>query len=142
MSVSFHFEPIIPKKPITNVTRAKVEHALSSFGLATVARIADYPVQKPWVAPHVGPRGGKRGYRRTGTLGRAWTKQGPRMEGSALVCQVGNKTEYAPFVQGFTNREPRQVRWAKPYGWQSIGEVGEDEWRKHRQNVLRALEGD
>lgn len=63
------------------------------------------------------------------------------MEGSALVVQVGNKTAYAPYVQGLSSQEPRQVRWAQPHGWQSIEDVGKSEWDKHLPRVRTALEG-
>jgi hypothetical protein len=37
-------------------------------------------------------------YRRTGTLGRKWTKK-VRQEGEYLTGRVGNNTSYGPFVQ-------------------------------------------
>jgi len=129
--LEIHFEPIIPKKPIVGLAREKIIARLGDFGLAVVNRFATYPVQKPHVR-----------YRRTGTLGRGWTKAGPRVEGSSLVVQVGNKTVYAPNVQGFTSRSPRQVRWAGPYGWESVEVAGEEEWKKHKPSILKALEGE
>ena len=51
------------------------------------ARMAQYPAQRP-----------NSRYRRTGTLGRTWTKDVKRST-NELIGKIGNKTEYAPLVQ-------------------------------------------
>ena len=103
---------------------------MSDLGLAVVQRIAKYPPQRP------GTR-----YRRTGTLGRGWTKQGPAMEGSDLVVKVGNNVEYTPSVQGFTSEEPRQAGLFAAYGWESVETAGKEELDRHRPSIEKALEG-
>lgn len=64
-----------------------VRQVLRRVTLLIQARMMVYPPQRP---------GGS--YRRTGTLGRAWTSE-VYAEGDALIGKVGNVTKYAPQVQ-------------------------------------------
>lgn len=118
--------PVIPKKnpfgPASS-SRAKVMMVLRNIGHEAQRRLSDYPASQS-------------DYLRTGTLGRAWTTDGPRSEGGNLVVKVGNKTEYAPFVQG---REP--VSWAQTYGWPNVVEVAEAVWGQYKGPLTSATQG-
>lgn len=120
----FRFEPIVPKGPIHKISKRKVVDRLGDAVLSIVNRMGKYPPSRTE-------------YRRTGTLGRGWAADGPRSEGSDLVATAGNKVIYAPFVQGLKNQ---QVKWAQPYGWESVETAGEEEWRKHKPLIEKALQ--
>lgn len=122
------FEPIIPKRPITRFDAQKVIREMSDTGLALVERMEHYPPAQT-------------SYRRTGHLGRTWTKDGPRSVGRDLVVEAGNKTKYAGDVMGFKSKTPRQRERFARLGWQSVEDVGEEVWKEHRPSIERALQG-
>ena len=68
---------------------------LRKAALALAARLAVYP------SPPSGST-----YRRTGTLGRAWTQQG-----AGLRYVVGNNVRYATYVQGPNQAQVHRGRW-------------------------------
>lgn len=68
---------------------------LRKAALALAARLAVYP------SPPSGST-----YRRTGTLGRAWTQQG-----AGLRYVVGNNVRYATYVQGPDQAQVHRGRW-------------------------------
>ena len=123
-----HFTPIVPKKPIITVAKAKVVQALKNLGLGVDNRISKYPSAQTT-------------YRRTGTLGKGWHTQGPMSAGSDLVVIVANPTKYAPFVQGLKTKAPKQRKVFANYGWESVQIAGEEEWKKHKPAIERALQG-
>jgi len=122
------FEPIIPKRPITRFAAGNVVREMNGTGLDFVSRLATYPSQQT-------------AYRRTGHLGRTWTKDGPKRVGTDLVVEAGNKTKYAGDVMGFKSKEPRQRERFARLGWRSVEDVGEEVWREHRSAIERALQG-
>lgn len=68
---------------------------LRKAALALAGRLAVYP------SPPSGST-----YRRTGTLGRAWTQQG-----AGLRYVVGNNVRYATYVQGPDQAQMHRGRW-------------------------------
>ncbi len=124
------FEPIVPKKKVIRpaVSLAAVGGALIAFALGVTSRLSDYPAQRP-----------RSRYRRTGELGRRWTRKGPSVTAAALVVEVGSNLKYAPFVEGFRTRRPKQTRGARQAGWPSVEDVAKKEWKRARPRVLAAL---
>jgi len=57
-------------------------------------------------------------YRRTGTLGRRWTSR-KDTGGDQIAVEVGNNTEYAPYVMG----QGTQARWNSH--WQTDAQIAE-----------------
>lgn len=124
------FEPIRPKRRVVErIKTSRIGAALRDFATAVVDRLSDYP-------PHGGGR-----YRRTGKLGRGWTPKGPEMRGQGLVVDVGTNVTYAPFVEGFRTKAPKQTKGAQRAGWPSIEQVAKEEWRSGRRRVVAALQG-
>ena len=121
------FVPIIPKKPIITVAKAKVVAALKNVGLGTWNRVAKYPPPA--------------GFRRTGTLGRGWHTQGPMAAGNDLVVIIANPVKYAPQVQGLKTKAPKQRQPWINIGWESVQTAGEEEWKKHKPGIEKALQG-
>lgn len=78
-------------------------------------------------------------YRRTGTLGRRWTKK-VRNTGDGVVGVVGNNTKYAPWVQS-----SRFQAWMHQGRWQTDKDVMERNRRQildfFRAAIRRALGG-
>ena len=128
MAGNIQFIPIIPKRPITRFSAARVVQEMTVTVLDMVNRLAKYPPQQ---TP----------YRRTGQLGRTWTKDGPMVIGTDLVAEAGNKTTYAAKVQGFKSKTPQQSEKFARLGWSSIEDVGEEVWEAHRSSIERALQG-
>jgi len=123
-----YFEPIIPKRPMTRFSAQKVVREMDDTGLDMVARLATYPPAQT-------------AYRRTGHLGRPWTKDGPKRRGADLIVEAGNVTKYAGDVQGLKTGTPRQKERFARLGWASVEDVGEEVWRAHRSAIERALQG-
>ena len=79
-------------------------------------------------------------YRRTGTLGRRWTTEAPKVEGQTLQGKVGNNTVYGPLVQSrlFQARVHRNR-------WQTDADVMEqtepDAIRLFEQRVREIING-
>jgi hypothetical protein len=119
---------IRPKRPIVSVNDRNVTARLRDVGTDVVNRMSDYPPART-------------SYRRTGTLGRTWTREGPKPEGKNLVVIVGNKTKYAGPVEGFKSRKPRQRKLFRGYGWPNVEDVGKEVWRKRKGAVIEALQG-
>lgn len=65
-------------------------------------------------------------YRRTGTLGRRWTKR-VRSSSDGVVGVVGNNTTYAPWVQS-----SRFIAWMHKDRWQTDEQVME----QHRPRIV------
>lgn len=102
--------------------------SMLNYGLDLKRTMQKYP---PSVTEHV----------RTGTLGKRWTMKGPSIKGGDLVVHVGNRTEYAPFVQGFRNDEPRQRTLFKGYGWQQLDVTAKKVLKKHKSLIQKSLRG-
>ena len=100
-----------------------VDRSLREASLRMVGELARYP------SPPSGST-----YRRTGTLGRAWTQQG-----AALHYVVGNNVRYATYVQG-----PEQA-WMHRGRWRTADEVAqgsvEQIARDIAEGVARVLGG-
>ena len=77
----------LQKRLDTGDPGSTVRQVLRRVVILIQSRMMVYPPQRP---------GGS--YRRTGTLGRAWTSE-VYAEGDALIGKVGNVTKYAPQVQ-------------------------------------------
>lgn len=120
---SVQFNPIIPRRPIVDVNKAKgVEAQLRQWAGNVQRKIATYPTQAPTT------------YVRTGTLGRN-TALRVGQDGGDLRAVVQNATTYATYVIG-----PRQARRMRGRGWQTMGEVGFAEWTRTRNLIARLLE--
>ena len=122
------FIPIIPKKPIITVAKSQVVNRLKALGQDTWKRVATYPPPRTT-------------YRRTGTLGKGWHTQGPMSAGNDLVVIIANPTKYAGPVQGLKTKAPKQRDLFANYGWESVQAAGEEEWKKHKPAIERALQG-
>lgn len=125
----FRFRPIKPKRPpIRPPSTLKMIAALSVVGRDLQARMSRYP-----------PKRSEGDYQRTGTLGRGWTMEGPKVKGTDFVVTVGNKVEYAGFVEGFKTRDPRQTSTMATLGWQNIETTGQAVVNEHKALVLASL---
>ena len=62
-------------------------------------------------------------------------------QGGGLTVTAGNAIEYAPFVQGFKRRRPRQRRVFRRYNWPNVEDVGKQAWQKRGPRLLAALQG-
>ncbi|KKK61599.1 hypothetical protein LCGC14_3012720 [marine sediment metagenome] len=123
------FKPILPKNPdLFTGAVVTMTAAMLNYGLDLKREMQKYP---PSATAHV----------RTGTLGKRWTMKGPTIKGGDLVVHVGNRTEYAPFVQGFRNDEPRQRALFKRYGWQALDVTANKMLKKHKPRIEKSLKG-
>lgn len=130
MAKRLRFEAIVPKVPIHKASQMKIVARLADIQYAILNRMQDYPSK---TSPN---------YRRTGEYGRRWTKSGPSVKGNDLVAEVGTNLEYAPFVGGFTSQPPLQTRVAQRYGWPSVETVADEEWKKGRDELIDAIQGE
>lgn len=122
-------QPIGPKRRVMpKVSVAEIGGVLVKFAVAVIDRQTRYPPQ----------RAGAR-YRRTGTYGSRWTMKGPMVKGMGLVIQAGSNLEYAPKVGGMKTGKYRQAPHMAKAGWTSVEEVGEDEWKRIKPAVIKAL---
>ena len=83
------------------------------------AALAKYPTQRPGST-----------YRRTGTLGRAWTTSVNNQSGK-LVGRVGNNVVYVPFVQSSKFQRPYNRR-----RWQTDEQVVE----QNRSRIIKQFD--
>jgi hypothetical protein len=120
--------PIRTKRPVVSVNGRNVFGRLRDAGADAVGKLSAYPPARTR-------------YRRTGTLGRGWTMEGPREERGGLAVTAGNKTVYAGPVQGRKSRRPRQRPVFHRYGWPNVEDVAKEVWREHRPKVMAALQG-
>ena len=120
--------PIVAKKPIAGVSARAVVSRMSKLGLDVVRAAAHYPSARTR-------------YRRTGTLGRSWAKDGPTTRGKDLIVTVGNRTEYARVVMGMKSGPDAQKPLFKKLGWKSIQEIGETEVEKAQPAIEKLLQG-
>ena len=101
---------------------------LNDWRHATQREIERYPPQRPTVS----------GYRRTGTLGRAWSSS--LVKGlNAIVAVVGSNPNVAPYAK-WVQGQDSQAREMKRRGWHTIEDVGEDEWDKRKRGFRAKLE--
>ncbi len=124
------FKPIGPKKrvfPKVNIAGVGVE--LVKFAVRVISRQSRYP-----------PKPARIKRRRTGEYGRRWTMSGPKPVQAGLMIQAGSNLEYAPYVGGLKKGKKRQTRSAARVGWTSVEEVGQDEWKRARSAVIKALQ--
>jgi len=122
------FIPIIPRKPIVTVHKSEVVGRMRTLRLAMHGRVSKYPPART-------------AYRRTGTLGTGWHSEGPMAAGNDLVVIIANPTKYTGSVQGLKTKPPRQRALFAGYGWESVQTAGEEEWKKHKPAIERALQG-
>ena len=120
--------PIIPKRPIVSVNVGQVKGRLRDVAVEAISLLAAYPPART-------------SYRRTGTLGRRWALEGPKVVAQGLEAIAGSNLEYAPFVQGFRRRRPRQRPLFKRYGWPNVEDVGKQAWKARGPRLLAALQG-
>ena len=126
--MAISLRPIRTTRPIVSVNGQQVKSRLRDVGVEASDRLSAYPPART-------------SYRRTGTLGRNWTMEGPRVSGGGLEVIVGNNVDYAPFVQGFTRRRPRQRPVFKRYNWPNVEDVGKQAWKARGPKLLAALQG-
>lgn len=119
------FIPIIPQGDISNFDRARLIGRMNKLGLDIVKRAANYPPAQT-------------AYRRTGGLGRRWTKTGPSMQINSLVVKIGNNIAYASRVMGFKDS---QLDLFRRLGWISIATIGQEEVDRARPDIQRAIQG-
>lgn len=101
------FTAIVPKTPLVSNPVPALEAALLKWAGGVHREVAKYPRQR------------RTTYRRTGTLKRLWWTHLDR-HGGALVAEVENLIDYAPFVQGENQSEVMRAK-----GWSRIDEIGE-----------------
>lgn len=119
---------IVPKGPISKVQHAAVIQATRNLGFNIQRRAQRYPPTTR--------------FKRTGTLGRGWTIEGPRIDGLDLVVFVGNAVRYARYVQGFSEDGPfTQRALFRRYGWTPIDTLAKEEIKKAQPSLERALTG-
>ena len=116
-------KPIVPKGKITQANRAQVLALMGILGFRVQRGAATYPASRT-------------SYRRTGKLGRSWTKKGPYSSGHDLVVEIGNNVVYTRYVQGLRGGEFSQRQLFASLGWRSVEDIADDEIRK----LLPALE--
>ena len=122
------FKPIIPKgigpRKLAELPR-QFEAIMGDFVTGCHVELATYPPQKAGVR-----------YDRKGTLGRSWQHR-VESKANAIVGTVASQGQIAPYnvyVQG-----PRQVKWAKAYGWKQPKDVLEKRWPKAVKAVRAAV---
>lgn len=130
MAATPRIEIIRPKGPISGFSKAKVVGRMRNLGLAIVRSAAVYPTQQT-------------SYRRTGHLGRSWAKRGPLLRSGDLLIEVGNNVDYAPRVMGLKSGagKLRQLDQFRRLGWKSIENIGQEEVRKAKPSIIKALQG-
>lgn len=122
------YKPIIPKR--TGLRKlmklyAQFESLMGNFVTEAHDELASYPPRK------VGGR-----YKRTGMLGRSWQHRVEAKRGAIVgtVASAGQIAPYNVYVQG-----PRQVKWAKGYGWKQPKDVIKRRWPKMQRAVRAAI---
>ena len=120
--------PIVAKRPIVGLNVNQVKGRLRDVGVEAKDRLQNYPTQRT-------------SYRRTGRLGQSWTMEGPKVVAQGLEVIAGSNLEYAPFVQGFRRRRPRQRPVFKRYNWPNVEDVGKQAWKARGPRLLAALQG-
>lgn len=122
------YKPIIPKgigPQRLMKLYGQFEGLMGDFVTEAQDELATYPPQRAGVD-----------YRRTGTLGRSWQHR-VEARGGAIVGTVASQGQIAPYnvyVQG-----PKQVRWAKSYGWKQPKDVVKKKWPKMQRAVRAAI---
>ena len=125
-------EPILPsRKPVNpQAVLARLARRLGELGNDLLADAQGYE------APP------SESYRRTGTLGKSWSKRGPRLIGSYLVVEVASSGQIAPYnryVRGFKLREPRQATRMAERGWQSIDTILNRHWPQAKADLEKII---
>ncbi len=132
-----------------------VERHLGQLGFAgdMIRAMADYPQQETATGAaqslgarfgakkRKGSKVGRKGYKRTGTLGRGW-KIGRRRRGRTITSiEVINRVRYAVHVQGPRRgaKGRRQTADMRRRGWPNITTESKRVWRKHRVNIIRII---
>lgn len=132
-----------------------VERALNETGFAgdMIRAMANYPQQETTTGASVslgarfgnrkrkGSKTGRKGYKRTGTLGRGW-KIGRRRRGATITSiEVLNRVAYAVHVQGPRKGQKgrRQTADMRRRGWPNITSESRRVWRKHRPGIIRII---
>lgn len=124
----YKFKPIVPKTPPPTPNIRAVVRELSNFGFEGQKNMSRYPSSQT-------------AYRRTGRLGRGWTKVGPSQVSGALAVVIGTNVKYAPFVQGLKGKDPKQKKLFEKLGWLSVTTEGTRLWKKYRPRIQQALLG-
>ncbi len=127
-------EPILPKRTTLGVAarRQRAVRRLSELGTDLLAEASAYE------APP------SESYTRTGTLGKSWSKEGPKTEGSDIVVIVKSSGQIAPYnkyVRGFKAREPKQAERMASRGWLSIDVILQHHWPAARADLVKILTG-
>ncbi len=125
---SLRLIPIVPKRPVSTASQAKVSARLRKLGQDMVHAAADYPTQQ------------STDYVRTGSLGKKWTMKGPSMQGSDLVVEVGNVMDYTGYVMGFKSGDFKQLDKFRDLGWRSIEEIAEEEIERAMPSLQAVLQ--
>jgi hypothetical protein len=137
------------------VIQADTDKALTSYGLAVAAKMAEYPAQIPPISVSVNRRGratvrrsGAKPYRRTGDYGRFWTAPGAlRVKDGTLtlVNRVQRKgNSYGVYVGGpkpGAGPGHRQAIVMGKRNWPSITDVSRALAKDFRPIINRAVAG-
>jgi hypothetical protein len=97
--------------------KRKIVAELERHGAIMEREAKQYPAWRPWKnPPKTGPRAGGR---RTGQLGRGWSRTVSSIGGSVTMT-IKNPVSYAPYVQG-----SRQARALAARSWVTIISIAE-----------------
>jgi hypothetical protein len=98
--------------------KRKIVAELERYGAIMEREAKQYPAWRAWTStpPKTGPRAGGR---RTGQLGRGWSRTVSSIGGS-VTMRIQNPVSYAPYVQG-----SRQARAMAARSWVTIIAIAE-----------------
>jgi hypothetical protein len=128
VAVPVRLIPIVPKGPVHTFNVKLLEARMTKLGFDMVHAAATYPPAQT-------------SYRRTGTLGRGWSRRGPYYRGGDLAVEAGNAVRYAGPVMGFLKGEITQRELFRRYGWESIEVIANREVRDARPSLIAIIQG-
>lgn len=115
------FQAYLPKSISRQLAVTRIDNLLKVFGSKAQKNLQSYPAARPWKNP---PRTGLRaGGKRTGGLGRGW---GNVTIQSTQSVTLTNKTPYAVYVEGPSDKKPGQTSNMAGRGWPSVTKAGKD----------------
>lgn len=128
------WEAILPKRPVinANTTAGRLYNEMASFLLDAWRTCADYEAPPSET------------YRRTNTLKRSWSREGPTWKGRDLVGIVkssGNIAPYNVYVRGPKGGTPGQAAAMGRRGWQSIDQILAKLWPPQKRRFMAILRG-
>lgn len=79
------------------------------------------------------------GYRRTNTLKRSWSKQGPTWARGGLYVVVLSSGQIAPYNKWVRGKKGKQAKAMAARGWKSIDTIMNEEWPAAKRDFKRIL---